>query len=99
MTRRKAMPDTDYPEGAVVMCMRTADSGVVFADNVRCPCADCGEEIHHRPYVPAHTIKVCMHCVMKRVTADEAKGEPVKFITPKRALDEVKLFHSKGRKQ
>ena len=51
------MTDPDYAEGAIVMCMRTADSTVIFADNVRCPCADCGEEIHHRPYVPAHAVK------------------------------------------
>ncbi len=93
------MTDPEYPEGAVVMCMRTADSTVIFADSVRCPCADCGEEIHHRPYVPAHTVKVCLHCVEKRLAADEAKGEPVKFVTPQRTLDELKLFFSKGRKQ
>lgn len=89
----------EYPEGAVVMCMRTADSAVIFADNVRCPCADCGEEIHHRPYIPAHCVKVCLYCVEKRMRADEASGEPIKFHTPQRVLDEVRLYKSKGRKQ
>lgn len=91
------MSDPEYPPGAVLMCMRTDDSTVIFLDNVRCPCADCGAEIHHRPYVPAHVTKVCTVCVQKRIMADETSNEPVRFITPRRAFEEAKLFFSKGK--
>ena len=91
---------TEYPAGAVLMCMRVADSHTVFADSKRCPCADCGEEIHHRPYVPDHVTKLCVACAAKRMTVTEAKGEPVVIATTERALDEARLFFSKtGRKQ
>lgn len=87
----------DYPPDAVVMCV-LASEPACFADDAFSPCADCGRQLRHRPYVPAHVRKLCLMCV-EAMLATTPSPETVKFSLAGKTLQELALFYSKGRKQ
>ena len=55
--------DAAAEEADMVVCM-PADFPSPFDDNVKAPCAQCGQPIIHRPHVPKRPAKVCISCAL-----------------------------------
>jgi hypothetical protein len=94
MTNKLTVSD-DVGDAAVLVCSRLT-TPLIFADNERGVCAECGRAIQFRPHAPRHMQRVCMACALPRMEAGAAKGELEVTVTPT-TVAEVALFCARAK--
>lgn len=61
-----------------------------FADDVTTVCAHCHTAVVHRPYAPAHSIKICARC-----SAAVLKDPAARIGVNRQTVEEAALYFAK----
>jgi hypothetical protein len=64
----KIVSDEEAEESDAVVCALWETCQKHSSDNIKANCADCNCEIGYRPYAPVKPIKICIQCLIKRMS-------------------------------
>lgn len=84
----------------VIVCVRAPDGQpLLLPDNKMGFCSKCDAKVQYRPYLPPGPALLCHECAIPEMEATLAKGEEVVSLITPQALEEVRRWISKQRKE
>lgn len=84
----------------VIVCARAEDGQpLLLPDNKMGFCSKCDHKVQYRPYLPPGPKLLCHECAIPELEAQLAKGDEVVSLISPRAIEEVKQWFNKQRKE